>query len=103
MVRFPPGLRERIRAHSEAHGRSMNTEIVRALLEAFPDPVPRTLSLTQLLELTEAYENAVGPEASRLPPSDLLRILHRVDVGDVEGIDAAVVAILREKLDSFRG
>jgi len=37
-VRMPLGLRDRIKAASEAEGRSMNTEIVRALLRAFPEP-----------------------------------------------------------------
>ncbi|WP_197730251.1 Arc family DNA-binding protein [Rhizobium ruizarguesonis] len=34
-LRLPSGLRERIKSHAEAHGRSMNTEIVRLLEDAF--------------------------------------------------------------------
>lgn len=36
VVRLPDGLRGRIKAHAERSGRSMNTEIVRVLEEAFP-------------------------------------------------------------------
>ena len=38
MVRFPEGLRERIKEAAEANGRSMNSEIVSALEDAYPDP-----------------------------------------------------------------
>ncbi|MGA0564149.1 Arc family DNA-binding protein [Ancylobacter sp. VNQ12] len=38
-VRLPDGLRARIKAHAEQQGRSMNTEIVRVLEEAFPAPL----------------------------------------------------------------
>lgn len=37
MVRFPDGLRDRIKAAAEANNRSMNAEIVAALLETYPD------------------------------------------------------------------
>lgn len=38
-IRLPAGLRDRIKAYAEKNGRSMNTEIVRALEEAFPKPI----------------------------------------------------------------
>lgn len=37
-VRLPAGLRDRIKATAEANGRSMNTEIVSTLENAYPDP-----------------------------------------------------------------
>jgi hypothetical protein len=37
-IRLPPGLRDRIKATAEANGRSMNTEIVSTLENAYPDP-----------------------------------------------------------------
>lgn len=37
IIRFPPGLRERIAAYAKANGRSMNSEIVATLLEQYPD------------------------------------------------------------------
>lgn len=38
MLRMPDGLRDRIKAKAEKHGRSMNAEIVEALEYAFPAP-----------------------------------------------------------------
>lgn len=37
VVRFPDGLRDRIKLHAENHGRSMNTEMVRVLEREFPE------------------------------------------------------------------
>ncbi|TIL95210.1 MAG: Arc family DNA-binding protein [Mesorhizobium sp.] len=37
-LRLPPGLRDRIKAHADAQGRSMNAEIVRILEREFPEP-----------------------------------------------------------------
>ena len=39
MLRMPDGLRDRVKAYAEKNGRSMNTEIVRALEESFPAKV----------------------------------------------------------------
>lgn len=37
-VRFPDGLRDRVKAAADAAGRSMNAEIIAALEKAFPGP-----------------------------------------------------------------
>lgn len=37
IIRLPHGLRDRIKAAADQNGRSMNSEIVAVLLEAFPD------------------------------------------------------------------
>jgi hypothetical protein len=39
VLRMPDGLRDRIKAYAERHGRSMNTEIVRVLEREFPEPL----------------------------------------------------------------
>ncbi|RAH97841.1 hypothetical protein DLJ53_28840 [Acuticoccus sediminis] len=36
VVRFPDGLRDRVKAYAERNGRSMNTEIIRVLEASFP-------------------------------------------------------------------
>lgn len=48
-IRLPPGLRDRIRTYAEAHGRSMNTEIVRVLEREFPEPLKLNDRVTRLL------------------------------------------------------
>lgn len=50
-VRFSDGLRDRIKAASEASGRSMNDLIVAALEDAFPPPDP---DLDEILSLVIA-------------------------------------------------
>ncbi|WP_315855513.1 Arc family DNA-binding protein [Rhizobium leguminosarum] len=54
-LRLPDGLRDRIKVAAERGGRSMNTEIVRALELAFPKPV----SLKDRLELLPDLFSAV--------------------------------------------
>jgi hypothetical protein len=71
-IRLPPGLRDRIRATAEANGRSMNTEIVSTLEDAYPDPhlfreelrfldeiddIQRKLDKLRAVRLAEAAEN----------------------------------------------
>lgn len=51
IVRMPDGLRDRIKAASDASGRSMNAEIVATLLHAYPEPIRgRRIPLRQVLE-----------------------------------------------------
>lgn len=38
MLRLPAGMRERIKAAAERHGRSMNSEILSVLEEVYPEP-----------------------------------------------------------------
>ena len=46
MLRFPPGMRDRIKRAADTKGRSMNAEIVATLAEHYPEPA-------------EAFETAV--------------------------------------------
>ncbi|MGO6814917.1 Arc family DNA-binding protein [Rhizobium brockwellii] len=50
-IRLPAGLRDRIKAYAERHGRSMNTEIVRVLENEFPEPWPLERRMAELLEI----------------------------------------------------
>ncbi|MFC3057869.1 Arc family DNA-binding protein [Paenirhodobacter populi] len=43
MLRLPDGMRDRIKAASEANNRSMNAEIVAILEEKFPPPNPPSI------------------------------------------------------------
>lgn len=52
-IRLPPGLRDRIKATAEANGRSMNTEIVSTLEDAYPDPQQFMEELKFLDEIDE--------------------------------------------------
>lgn len=51
MLRFPPGLRDRIKAYAERNGTSINSEIIRILEIEFPEQWPVEDKLTELGEL----------------------------------------------------
>lgn len=60
VLRLPDGLRDRIKAYAEAHGRSMNTEIVRVLEREFPEPWTLDARVHQLLGALQILKAAGG-------------------------------------------
>lgn len=74
-LRLPSGLRARIKAHAERHGRSTNAEIIRALEGAFPAQRPADR------KILEAYREWLHFEAQllgvelypSLPPANAAR------------------------------
>lgn len=48
-VRFPPGMRDRIKAAADRNGRSMNAEIIATLAEHYPPPRADVSSLDGLI------------------------------------------------------
>ncbi len=65
-IRLPPGLRDRIKATAEANGRSMNTEIVSTLAEAYPDPQQFMEELKFLDEIDEIQRKLDRIRAAQL-------------------------------------
>ncbi|NTA48011.1 Arc family DNA-binding protein [Agrobacterium tumefaciens] len=65
-IRLPPGLRDRIKATAEANGRSMNTEIVSTLEEAYPDPLQFMEELKFLDEIDEIQRKLDRLRAAQL-------------------------------------
>lgn len=65
-IRLPPGLRDRIKATAEANGRSMNTEIVSTLEEAYPDPLQFMEELKFLDEIDEIQRKLDRIRAAQL-------------------------------------
>ncbi len=53
LLRFPDGLRDRIKAVAETKNRSMNAEIVATLQRVYPDP-DAPITAAQFLEMLEA-------------------------------------------------
>lgn len=73
VVRFPDGMRDRIKAAAEANNRSMNAEIIATLEEKYPAPTPvigggHALKLLAEIEMIKrAYETAkTQPERDSL-------------------------------------
>lgn len=60
-VRFPDGMRDRIKAAAESNNRSMNAEIVAALQEKYPEPTIDDLRV--FLEELRARLDEVRSEA----------------------------------------
>ncbi|WP_156886389.1 Arc family DNA-binding protein [Rhizobium gallicum] len=53
MLRFPEGLRDRIKAYAERTGTSMNSEIVRVLEREFPEQWPVDSRFGELIEMVD--------------------------------------------------
>lgn len=56
-IRLPDGLRNRIKAAAAHNGRSLNNEIVVALLERFPEIPPDAKAIIQFMEYVAAAED----------------------------------------------
>ncbi|MGN7867799.1 Arc family DNA-binding protein [Paracoccus sp. 22332] len=73
-VRFPDGLRDRIKLAAEANGRSMNAEIVATLEKAFPAPEASFREeFFRLMDQDAAIWAVIEPLVRRqetLPPGD---------------------------------
>jgi len=63
MLRFPNGMRERIKRSADANGRTMNAEIVAVLLEHFPEPLDAFETLVQ--DVLEALSRSETLSAGR--------------------------------------
>ena len=82
-VRFPDGLRDRIKAAAEANNRSMNAEIVATLEEKYPAPKRPSELLWRLVEEIRAYEkehdtsfrDAIGPELADHLSDELRKVM----------------------------
>lgn len=93
-VRLPPGLRDRIKADAEKHGRSMNAEIV-ARLEDFPN-------LVKLLGETTRKNSELRDDKERLEwELDKLEAL-RDRFHDKDGNQKPVLAVPQPLLDRIR-
>lgn len=61
VVRLPDGLRDRIKAYADRHGRSMNAEIVRVLEREYPEPwtvEQRAASLLGMIAMLKAADTS---------------------------------------------
>lgn len=56
MLRLPDGMRERIRLAAEENGRSMNSEILAALEERFPEPSELEALQQELASAIKVYD-----------------------------------------------
>jgi hypothetical protein len=95
-IRLPPGLRDRIRSAAEGNGRSMNTEIVQTLEEAYPDPEQLAHELSFLDEIDEIQEKL---ERLRIAQQQLVLDQARAEMKDLDRSIAKADRLLGEKGD----
>lgn len=85
-LRLPDGLRDRVRAYAEQHGRSMNAEIVRILEREFPEPVSLDKRVQDLLDLTALLRNEVSDDRIDELSLSLLGTIQEIADGRATGI-----------------
>ncbi|PZU18940.1 MAG: hypothetical protein DI589_22935 [Shinella sp.] len=98
MLRLPDGLRARIKAYAEAHGRSMNTEIVRVLEREFPEPWGLESRVTQLLGLTKILGEASADDVVSQLKDAIYETVEGIASGRVQDVDEETREKIRERL-----
>lgn len=85
-VRLPIGLRDRIKAYAERHGRSMNTEIVRILEREFPEPWPVDTRVADLIEMLGVLKGGVTDERIDKLTHEIEETVLGMMTGRVQGV-----------------
>lgn len=101
-LRLPTGLRDRIRAYADHHGRSMNTEIVRILEREFPEPLSISFIVDDLLELASVVRSGAGHDDIDRLNDALLETLGAIADGRVRDVIEPVRAEIRERLGEWQ-
>ncbi|WP_158606028.1 Arc family DNA-binding protein [Sinorhizobium meliloti] len=97
-VRLPAGLRDRIKAYAERHGRSMNTEIVRVLEREFPPPWTIAGRVGELIDMLRTLKAGGATEENVEHLAEELReTIEGMMSGRVQGVDE----VMRERIRSF--
>ena len=103
-LRLPAGLRDRVKAVAERSGRSMNTEIVRALELAFPEPVSITDRLEELHLLFSAMRKVRGFDgAIDVITEEIVSAIEAGAAGNDPSLDEQSQAELYKALLKLRG
>jgi hypothetical protein len=101
LLRMPPGLRERIKAYADRHGRSLNEEIVRLLEREFPEPWPLHNQITSLIALSNALKETIGSDDLNVLGDTLLKTVEGVASGRVLGVDDTTRSEVAEWLNEW--
>ncbi|HSI42132.1 MAG TPA: Arc family DNA-binding protein [Xanthobacteraceae bacterium] len=100
-VRLPKGLRDRIKAYAERHGRSMNTEIVRVLENEFPEPWSVETRIGELLDLVAVLKGGASNEAVGRLVDEVDETVRGMIAGRVSGLDEDQRSIIKNKFDEL--
>lgn len=103
MLRFPPGLRDRIKAAAEDHGRSMNEEIIRTLEKEYPEPWSLDQRFGDLAALMRAFRSVRGHEkAIDAISEEILQTAQGIADGAVPEMDEQSRRKVRRDIDRWR-
>lgn len=100
-IRLPAGLRDRIKVYAEAHGRSMNAEIIRLLEREFPEPWNVAELVSEMLALIGALDEASSREQIAELSSRLKDTVEGIASGRVRNIDPETRAKVSARLRDF--
>lgn len=102
MLRFPPGLRDRIKAYAERVGTSINSEIVRVLEREFPEQWPVQDRLDELAEMLDVLGAARGDTRVEAFIDKFKETVDGIVSGRVTGVDAETRESVRSLWASYR-
>lgn len=100
-LRLPPGLRDRIKAYAERHGRSMNTEIVRILEREFPEPWSLERRIAHLISVVQVLKGGANNENVGRLVDELEETIQRMADGHVKGVDPELQHNIRWRLEDL--
>lgn len=87
LLRMPPGLRERIKAYADRHGRSLNEEIVRVLEREFPEPWTAEQRIADLLQTVSILRAGATDERINRLADELVSTVEGIYSGRLKGLD----------------
>jgi hypothetical protein len=102
-LRLPEGLRDRIKAYADRHGRSMNAEIVRILEREFPEPwvagarIEELLDMISVLQRSNANEDGIAKLVSELKETVV-----GIYSGRVKGLDKETRARINKQYQEWQ-
>ncbi|MCX5579440.1 Arc family DNA-binding protein [Kaistia terrae] len=100
-LRLPPGLRDRIKAYAEQHGRSMNTEIVRVLENEYPEPWSVESRISELSKLLEVLKGGASNEVIDRFATEVEETINGIVIGRMKGLSAAEKEAIRDRFDTL--
>lgn len=102
MVRFPPGLRDRIKAYAERRGTSINSEIIRILERHFPEPWPVEKRLDDLMTMLSMLESEFGGTRLDQFVDDVEKTVRGIISGRVRGLDVETRERVRSLYEAWK-
>lgn len=100
-LRLPNGLRDRIKAYAEPHGRSMNAEIVRVLEREYPAHSTLEERVDELLSLVGFLNETPTAGAFDNLSEEIIHLIRRMASGKIKGIEGSIQDELASMVDSW--